>query len=194
MLERLRNFITTEFSKDQEEFWHEIQSQAKTESVSKNEILVRYYSKSQDVYFVESGSFVCSQISDSGKSTAIWFYFSDIFENVACVDSYFNGENTKYEIKALEDSTVTRFHKSTIDSWFNKYDAFKRFYVESIIQDFLTIFEARSSLLTFTSLEFLQYTKTRFPFIFDRLPAHMIADFMGITPEWYSKLQKKLES
>ena len=193
MIEKLKQRLS-EFGPIEEDFWKEVLAHHKLLNVKKDELLIRYNTASKDAYYILSGSFLVSQISESGTKKAIWFHFDDIFDVVASPDSYFKDGLTKYEVKALEDAVVVKLNKQRIDEWIKKYASFNNFFINKFVLDFLTIYEARSSLLTFTSLEFLKYTKEHFPFIFDRLPSYLIADFIGVTPEWYSKLQKKLDA
>ncbi|MEL6190537.1 MAG: Crp/Fnr family transcriptional regulator [Bacteroidota bacterium] len=193
MLEKFRKKLL-ESGPVEDALWQEIQRQAKFLEVKKGEELVQYYSVSTDLFFVLKGSFVVSQITEQGDSKAVWFHFDDVFEYVGSPDSLFSGESTKYEIKALEDGKVIKFPKEVIDVWVKTYPSFNQIFIETIVHDFITIYDARSSLLTYSTLEFLQYTQEKFPFILEKLPAHYIADFLGITPEWYSKLKKKLST
>ncbi len=174
--------------------WEEIQTYAEISQVRKNEILVPYQSLNKYVFKVISGSFMCSQISESGTKKAVWFHFDDESDIMSSQDSYFNNEPTKYEFKALEDSEVFSIHKTHTDRWIETYEVFNRFYLKNIINDFIIVYEARSCLLTYTSTEFLLYIQKKFPTIFEKIPDRYIADFMGVTPEWYSKLRKKLRS
>lgn len=193
MLDKIRQKIE-QVMQIEELFWEEFLEHHKVIQVRKNEVLVRHSTISQDVYIIVEGSFVCSQILEDGTSKAIWCYFDEQFEVMSCLDSYFMGEQTKYELKALENSTLAKLSKNTVDNWVNKYAFFSRFYIQDVIQNFITIYEARSSLLSMSSLDFLRYSRDKFPIMFERLPSYYIADLMRITPEWYSKLQKKLDS
>lgn len=191
MIDKLNEGIK-QFGPVEDAFQEELTANHKVIDVKKNEVLIRYNTISKDVYLILEGSFICSQISESGSTQAIWFHFEDFFDSVATLDSFYMDEHTKYEIKAMEDSKVVKISKQNLDRWIETYHAFSQFFLRNIIQDFVIIYEARSCLLTYNSLEFLRYTKRKFPFLFERLPAYYIAEFMGITPEWYSKLQKKL--
>lgn len=191
MLEKLKNRLEA-FMPLEPAFWKEVLEYSKILTVKKNEILINYDSKSKDGYFILEGSFMVSQVQESGQSKAVWFHFDEIFDFMATPDSYFMDTPTKYELKALEDSKVVKLNKQRVDSWVQTYSCFNQIYIQSIITDFVTIYEARSSLLSLSALDFLKYTKENFPFIFEKLPSYYIADFIGVTPEWYSKLQKKL--
>ena len=177
-----------------EAFWNELLEKHKIITVNKNEILVRFNSLSRDYYFILKGSFVSSQISESGAQKSIWFHFDEFFEFMGCPDSLFMDEPTKYQLKAMEDSMVLKLSKPVVDHWVKHNSYFNQLYLQNFVNDFVTIYEARSCLLTFTSLEFLKYTQEKFPYLLEKLPSYHIADFMGISPEWYSKLKKKLAS
>ena len=193
MIDKLKSRIE-ESGKVEDEIWVEVAKFVKPKEVKKNEILVRYSTTSQEAYFILSGSFVCSQISESGVQKAIWFFFDEVFNFMTCPDSFFLQEPTKYELKAMEDSTILSINKKRIDHWITNYPGFNRFFIDDFTKEFVKIYEARSNLLTFSSLEYLQYVHDKFPFLLSKLPAYYIAEFMGISAEWYSKLQKKLRT
>lgn len=193
MLDKLKNRIAKTV-KIEDHIWEEVKKHHKVQEVKKNEILVRYNEMSKDVFFINSGAFKVYQITENGNRRAIWFHFADVFEFMACLDSYFMDEYTKYELVAIEDAVVIKFNKQRIDDWIKNHQSFNYFFVSNIIDDFVTIYEARSYLLSYSSIDFLKYTQQKFPFILNKLPDYHIADFIGVSPEWYSKLQKKLKS
>lgn len=193
MLNRLREKLE-EIEAHPETFWDEMNEHHKILRTQKKDILIRYNTICKDIHLILEGSFVCYQISESGVKKAVWFFFEDHFTCAASPDSFFTGVPTKYEIEALEPSIVVKLPQDIIDSWVLKFPSFNRLFIKNIIKDFVTIYEARSCLLTYNSEEFLNYVSQKFPFLLDKLPAYLIADFMGISPEWYSKLKKKLTS
>ncbi|MEM6767146.1 MAG: Crp/Fnr family transcriptional regulator [Bacteroidota bacterium] len=193
MLEQLRQTLTALTPID-DRLWEDIEKNAKPLEVSKGETLIQFSTVCTDLFYIAKGSFVVSQITEKGESRAVWFHFEDAFEYMTSPDSFFIEESTKYEMKAMEASQVIKFSKEVVQGWVSSYPSFNRLFLDFIIRDFVIIYEARSSLLTLSTLEFLQYTQEKFPFIIQRLPSHYIADFLGITPEWYSKLKKKLAS
>lgn len=173
-------------------FWGEVLDHHKIIQVQKDDIVIRYNSICKDVYFLVQGSVKCSQILEDGGSKAVWFHFDDIFEAVVAPDSFYDEEPTKYEFRALEKSTLIKIKKEWLNHWVATYKCFNYIFVHNIVRDFVSIYEARSCLLSLSSLDFLKYTRRKFPFIFEKLPAYLIADFMGVTPEWYSKLNRKV--
>ncbi|MEM6842685.1 MAG: Crp/Fnr family transcriptional regulator [Bacteroidota bacterium] len=174
--------------------WEEIVSRSKKVKLKTGEVLVPFGSVNRFSYFLLSGSCVCSQASKSGKTRVIWFYFHDLFEFFGTPDSLFNGEPTKYELRAFTNCEIIKIHRSSIDELVAADKNFNDFFIRRILFDYITVFEARSYLLTYTSSEFLEYISDKYPLIIERIPAKYIADFIGVTPEWYSKLKKELNS
>ena len=176
------------------ELWKEIKSKSKIIILQKNEILVSYGSNQKYVYFIASGSLLASTISKSGKEKAIWFHLDDIFFIATCVDSYFHNKPTKYQIKALENSTVIKFSKQSFDSWVQKYPSFNQFYINGITEDSIVVQELKALRLVSTPEQFLAILKEKYPSLIDKVSSKNMAHFIGVSPEWYSKLKKRMLS
>ena len=176
-----------------EEVWNEIEQHAEVLSLKKNEVLIEYGSRHKYVYFVAQGGFMTSLITENGKKRAVWFHLEEVFEMATCMDSYFLNEPTKYEVKAIEDSTVIRFNKPHVDLWVLKYPSFNQIYIADIIADYIAVNEMRAFKLAHAPLEFLDYINQKYPIIATRVSSKNMAHFLGVSPEWYSKLKKKIE-
>jgi len=171
--------------------WIELQEHSKVMHFKKNEVLINYSSIHKYVYFVVSGSFISTLVLENGVEQAVWFYLEDIFEFALCMDSYYLDEPTKYEIRALEDSTVIKFNKQIIDSWVLKYPSFNEFYRCDIIFDFIRTQEISAYRLVHTPLDFIKYLQNKYSLLISRISSKDMAYFTGISPEWYCKLKKK---
>ncbi len=174
-----------------DDLWSDIVHKSKVMHLNKKEVLVQQGVKCKSIYYIVSGSFISYFISENGNKQAVWFYFDKSFDLISCNDSYFSDVYTKYEIMALEGSCVIKFDKKDMDYWAANSLAFNRFYISEIIKHYQTIFEARSNLITSTPVEFLNFIKKRHPIILKRIPSHYIAQFMGISQEWFCKIRKK---
>ncbi|MEM7551308.1 MAG: Crp/Fnr family transcriptional regulator [Bacteroidota bacterium] len=160
-------------------------------SLKKGEVLIPYGSMDTSAYLIKSGVCVCRQISESGNTRVVWFYFPEVFEVFGAPDSFVLNQHTKYEVEAIEDSTVIKLPgKDRIELLAEKHPEINAIILSNLMVDFVTVFEARSNLLTFTPTEYLEFLHREYPAIFTTIPAKYIADFMGVTPEWYSKLKK----
>ncbi|MEM6629085.1 MAG: Crp/Fnr family transcriptional regulator [Bacteroidota bacterium] len=194
MIHKLKAKIDQKGYSFSEDLWREIQQHGKERKINRNEVLIDFGSHYEHVYFIAQGSFMTSMISESGDKRAVWFHLDELFEMATCLDSFFLKEPTKYEIKALEDSIVLQFHKAKVDLWVQQYPAFNRLYLSDIVRDFIAVNELRAFRLANPPREFLTYLDTHYPLIKERISSKNMAHFLGVTPEWYSKMKKKMES
>lgn len=194
MYERLKNIIEENSNPINVDLWKEIKSKAQLITLQKHSVLADYGSNQKYVYFIESGSLVVSTISKDGNEKAVWFHLDDIFYMATCVDSYFQDKATKYQIKALENSTVIRFSKQSFDTWVQNYPSFNQFYINRITEGSIERQELNALRLVSTPEQFLTILKERYPSLINRVSSKNIAHFLGISPEWYSKLKKRMGS
>ncbi|MEM9720531.1 MAG: Crp/Fnr family transcriptional regulator [Bacteroidota bacterium] len=174
-----------------DEIWQEVAQNTREIVLKKGETLIPYSSLATTANIIVSGSAKKSMIDSKGSKTAIWFFFQDMFDVAVCFDSYYLEEHTKYEITALENLVVFQIEKEKIEDWLERFPAFNRFYRKDIMKSFFLVTEIRSHMLSHTSTEFIQYLRKNYPEIIEKVPLRYIADFMGITPEWLSKIYKK---
>ncbi|MEM7486777.1 MAG: hypothetical protein AAF348_16335 [Bacteroidota bacterium] len=193
MIEILKEKIEKSFSMN-DDLWEDLQKKAKKKVVKKGEVLISYSSNQQIISCIVAGSFEMSLINANGDQKTIWFFFDDLFDVAVCMDSYFLKEPTKYEITALEDSVVFQITKSTNDLWRSKFPLFNQYYQDSIIGDYIISTEMRNYMVAHTPKEFIVYLKEHYPIFFERTPSKRIASFMGVTPEWYSKLRRTIDN
>lgn len=191
MIEKFKNKIE-KYVKVSEEFSLELKLACKAIELKKNDILVRYGGIYRKAFFINRGSFKSSLLTPNGVSKTTWFYFDELFNVIPIKDSFLNGKPTKYEITALEDSEVLEIDMAYVNSWLEKFPEFNEFFRLDMITDFIMGEEIRTHLLCYSKKDFLNYLYNNFPIIVLRAPSHALADFIGITPEWYSKLKRKL--
>ena len=60
------------------------------------------------------------------------------------------------------------------------------------IKSLLEKSEIRAQIITLDSLEMLQYLHKNYPQILQQVPSKIRSNFLGITPQWLSKIKKKL--
>ncbi len=191
MLDKLRTRIGKRGMVVSESLWEEAKQHSELIAIKKNEILIEFGNRHKYAYFVVEGSFMSSMIAENGDIKAVWFHLDNLFEMALCLDSYFLDELSKYQIKAMEDSLVIKFNKQIVDQWVINYPVFNQFYIKDIINDYIEVNEIRAYKLANSPLDFLNYLNSKYPQIQDRVSSKNMAHFLGVSPEWYSKLKKK---
>ena len=174
--------------------WEEMQTQSKVMTLKKNEVLVNVGSKQKYVYFVSEGSFVVYLFTQDGGRKAVWFHFDDLFSMAAAADSYYLNEPTKYEIGAMEKSTVIRFSKQSFDLWILKYPLFNQFYIKGITYGRVIVQEARAQRLVCSPEQYYFYLSEKFPSMVKKVSSKNMAHFLGVSPEWFSKIKKRMNN
>ncbi|MEM1337197.1 MAG: Crp/Fnr family transcriptional regulator [Bacteroidota bacterium] len=190
MIEKLKERIQRVI-KVNDALWSKINANSTILELKKNEVLIPYGDSNKNVYIILSGCLESSLRMADGKFHSVWFYFENFFDIAVAMDSYFMDEPTKYQFKALEKTTLVVQKKEVVDTWLENDLNFNRFYRKDITQHLTLIYEINAYRLANSPMDFFSYLNTRHNSLFDRIPANKMANFIGISPEWFSKLQKK---
>ena len=140
--------------------------------------------------FVEKGALRSYTIDDKGHEHIIQFaiegwWISDMY-------SFLTGEPSVYNIDVLEDSELLLLSLSSEEELVQKVPKFER-YMRLLVQGAYIAMQRRVVLsLSQTAEE--KYTKltNTYPDIIQRVPQHMIASYLGITPETLSRIRKQI--
>ncbi|MEM8764235.1 MAG: hypothetical protein AAGD88_10515 [Bacteroidota bacterium] len=171
--------------------WEEIVAHSEEIDLGRGIALEDHFETSKCIYVVVKGSFECSIERKQQANSLVWFFFDDMFDVIVGM----NGQNiivkTEYNIIAMEPSTVIKLETDKIGSWRKNYQAFETFCQSEMLRWFFNYFEIRNNLSALSTVEFIDYLETHYPSISKRIPSHKLARFMGITPEWLSKLKNR---
>ena len=140
--------------------------------------------------FVEKGMLRTFTVDDKGNEPILQFSMEGWW--VTDLYSFLADEPSRYNIEALEDCELLLITKPSWNILLEKVPAFER-YFRILIQNNLIATQRRLiSSMTETAEE--QYTKliASFPTCLQRVPQHMIASFLGITPETLSRIRSQM--
>ena len=164
---------------------------AKVVSVKNRAKLVEVGEINQHVYFIVEGGFVArSFYFDSQNKSATNFFISDYFPFMGCVDSFFTGTKTKTELIAIKNSTVLAFHKTEFDKLLIENHDILIFYAQMLSEIIRNETELKVVLIGSAKKDIYEYLIEKCNPVIKSVPAKYIAEFMGITAEWYSKMKK----
>jgi hypothetical protein len=85
---------------------------------------------------------------------------------------------------------VIEFSLDDIDNIVNDDIGLFRFYFNVVCRGFLEENELKSKIITESSENLFKYLTTEYPLLIKSVSSKYIAEFMGITPEWLSKIRK----
>jgi CRP-like cAMP-binding protein len=142
--------------------------------------------------FVERGLLRTYIIDEKGNEPILQFSAEGWW--IADLYSFLTNEPSRFNIEALEECELLLITKSSWDILLQKIPAFER-YFRILIQNNL-IATQRRLISSFSETAEEKYTKliNNFPGCIQRVPLHMIASYLGITPETLSRIRSQLAS
>lgn len=153
--------------------------------------LVHIGDVNQNCYFIVEGGFVArSFYFDSQKIAATNFFLSDYFPFMACVDSFFTGAKTKTELIAIKNSLVLSFHKPAFEKIMAENQDISMLYLHMMSEIVRNESELKTVLIGSSKKDIYGYLIEKCNPVIKNVPGKYIAEFMGITAEWYSKMKR----
>lgn len=140
--------------------------------------------------FVEKGTLRLYMVDDKGIEHIVQFalegwWISDLY-------SFFTGEPSIFNIDALEDAELLLITQPAEEKLMQQVPQLER-YFRLLTQNSLIAMQRRLVGTLSQSAE-EKYTKLidTYPDIIQRVPQHMIASYLGITPETLSRVRKAM--
>jgi CRP-like cAMP-binding protein len=140
--------------------------------------------------FVEKGALRVYTIDEKGWEHIMQFgiegwWVSDLY-------SFLTGEPSTYTIEALEDCELLLLSQSAQEELLQKVPRFERYQRILVQGAYIALQRRMMTAMSQTAEEkYIRMVHT-YPDIVQRVPQHMIASYLGITPETLSRIRKNL--
>ena len=142
------------------------------------------------VAFVEKGILRSYTVDDKGNEHILQFAFEGWW--MADQYSFLTGEPSIYNIDALEDCELLLLTKQAEEQLLEKLPKFERFFRLLLQNNLIATLKRLESSLSDTAEEKYNQLIQSCPTLAERIPQHMIASFLGITPETISRIRKQM--
>lgn len=142
--------------------------------------------------FVEKGILRTFTVDEKGNEPILQFSLEGWW--VADLYSFFTGEVSQYNIEALEECELLLISRPSWENLLEKVPRLER-YFRILVQNNLIATQRRliGAMSETAEEKYLKLTRT-FPDCMQRVPQHMIASYLGITPETLSRIRSHLAS
>lgn len=142
------------------------------------------------IAFVEKGVLRAYTIGEKGAEHIIQFalegwLISDLY-------SFLMTEPATYNIDALEDSELVLISKTAHDELLKKLPKYETYIRLQLTGAYFAMQKRLTSILSLSLEERYTNLTAIYPDIIQRVPQHMIASYMGLTPETLSRVRKKI--
>jgi len=172
-------------TKEQENYFLSL---LKNKKVRKKLFLSQEGDISKGPFFVTKGILRSYTVDKNGFEHVLQFAPAGWW--IADVYSLITQQPGSLSIDAVEDSDVLLLPKQELDKLYNEIPAFERFF-RILAENALVTFQQRLiDNLSLTAKERYANFCKRYPLLIERLPQKQVASYIGVTPEFLSKMLK----
>ena len=151
-------------------------------------ILVREGSISDEMIFVIKGC-IRAWYNAEGQDITLQFFFEG--DSVTSLESFLKNVPSTINIETLEECEVGILKKSNFSDLIKTDSVFKELFYETAIDKLFIHHNRLLSLLKDKPFHRYQQLLTEKPWIFQRIPQHYIASYLGITPVSLSRIRNR---
>lgn len=161
---------------------------AKMRGFSRREFVLREGETCRHKTFIVSGLLRSYQVNTDGSESIM--RFSRESEWTLDPKSYNNAIPSRLNIEALEDSQTLQWSKENMDELFDSIPKF-RIYSERLRTDTLDATQDRVlANISYTAEQKYNHFIENHPDIFQRVPLHMVAAYLGVSRETLSRIRQ----
>ena len=177
----------TSLSSSDLDFFHSI---LQPHTISKKAWLLREGDVSEYEAYVVKGCLRKYCIDEDGTEIILQFAIEDWW--VGDIAGLVAQTPSKVYIQALEESELLLIHRDDKERLFERVPAFERMFRLMLQRSYVVLQDRFVSTLAEPADErYLQFLE-KYPGIVQRVPQHYIASYLGITPEFLSRIRARL--
>ena len=185
ILKNISRFIT--LTPEEEQYFTSL---LKVKKLKKKQFLLQEGEINRYDYFVNKGCLRTYTIDEKGLEHIVQFSIEDWW--VGDMYSFLTQTPARYTIDALEDTELLCLEKNALEELYIKIPKFERYF--RILLQNNVIATQRRLIGSLSQTAEKRYTDliSSCPTIPQRVPQHMMASFLGITPETLSRIRKQI--
>ncbi|HUL44094.1 MAG TPA: Crp/Fnr family transcriptional regulator [Bacteroidota bacterium] len=159
-------------------------------SLRKRQFLLREGEVCKHLTFVTSGCLREFTVDHKGEEHVLQFAIEDWW--ISDLSSFLTGTASTHTIEALQDSDVLMIEKDAREEMLGKVPRMERFFRLLLESNYVATHRRINDALSASAEQrYLAFIKT-YPALFEQIPQHHIASYLGITPQSLSRIRKEL--
>ncbi|OQP40091.1 cyclic nucleotide-binding protein [Niastella yeongjuensis] len=139
--------------------------------------------------FIASGCFRLYRLGEDGRDHTLRFGIDNWW--ISDQESYNNNKPSEYNIEALAASTVFIWPKAKWSELMETIPALKKFNEMLLAKSYEASQRRIFSLISYSAEEKYKEFQRTYPSVFNRVPLHMVASYLGISRETLSRIRKE---
>lgn len=157
--------------------------------LKKKEFLLQAGDLCRNEHFVTKGCLRAYLIDPEGKEHIIQFALEEWW--IGDMRSFMRGVPADYFIEAMEYCEILEIDKPGLELLFEQVPPFERFYRIIVQNAFMALQQRVLANLSQTADERYNAFIDRYPTIEQRVPQHQVAAYLGMTPEFLSRIRRQ---
>lgn len=189
MFETLRTHILSRVEMPEEDFKHGTELMI-PKKLRKRQYLLQAGDVCKWLAFISKGCLRHYAVDDSGTEHIERFGIEGWW--MVDLESFRAHTPSRDNIDALEDSELLLISGESLDKLYAAAPVWDRYFREILEQEFKAALARISDFMSASAEErYLNFLST-YPDLFQRVPLHQIASYLGMTPQFLSRIRKKL--
>ncbi|WP_336518043.1 Crp/Fnr family transcriptional regulator [Pollutibacter soli] len=141
------------------------------------------------LYFVVRGCLRMYKIDDKGLVHILQFAAENSW--ISDLGSFYAESPSELTIDTLEDSVVLQISRTDLINLYTSAPKFHRIFRVLVENSFVSLQKRLLQTISSTAEDRYQYFVSTYPNLTNRLPQTQIASYLGITPEFLSRLRNR---
>ena len=158
--------------------------------LKKKETLLFVGDHSSHMRFISDGCLRSYYMDGEAKEHVIQFGIEDWWIND--LYSYLTNTPSKQFVQAIDASIVLQIHRDKLNELYNTVPAIESFFRLKFEKAYVSLQERTINTMSKTAEERYIDFRSKYRDIEQRVPQYMVASYLGITPEFLSKLRKNI--
>ena len=147
---------------------------------------------SRTVAFVEKGALRLYKVNEDGSEHIVQFALEGQF--LTDLYSFLTNEISIYNIDAIEESDLVLITRSASDELRRRSPKYQEFIFQATSEAYIQLEKRMTSVISLNLEERYKELTDNYPNIVQRLPQHLFASYMGLTPETLSRVRKRISN
>ncbi|HHC79906.1 MAG TPA: Crp/Fnr family transcriptional regulator [Flavobacteriia bacterium] len=168
----------------------ELKSKLIEKKVKRRQFILQEGDVCKHYTFVVSGCFKMYKVDDKGQEHNLQFAIENGW--IADIGSFHTDKPSELYIEALEQSIVLQISKPDLIYLYSHYPKFDRNFRVLIENAFISLQKRVLQNISSTAEERYLYFLKSYPNLFNRISNVQIASYIGVTPEFLSKIRKSI--
>jgi CRP/FNR family transcriptional regulator, anaerobic regulatory protein len=140
--------------------------------------------------FVVKGCLRMYKIDETGSTHILQFAAENYW--ITDLGGFYSEEPSELAIDALEDTMVLQIHHDDLLLLYTQESKFHRIFRVLVENSHVSLQKRLLQTISSTAEDRYQYFINTYPYLINRLPQIQIASFLGMTPEFLSRLRNKM--